>query len=182
MIPVANRYEHSLRPPWPQLTPVDTAVRKATGYCTWKEAGVIYRARIQILLTHIVHIPAVEAHVLLPLLEPPAVNKIPRDRQRDCTRKPEVLRFCSCSLHFLGSFHLGNKQSLLKKHTLKSRSRPGPLGPGTESLAQGMHWLSERAVKRISKRKEMASFKNACLKKFFLWGKPYLLMTMSLLS
>lgn len=42
------------------------------------------------MFTHIVHIPAVEAHILLPLLEPPAVNKIPTDRQK-CTI-PENLR------------------------------------------------------------------------------------------
>ena len=42
------------------------------------------------MFTHIVHIPAVEAHVLLPLLEPPAVNKIPRDRQKGTV--PENLR------------------------------------------------------------------------------------------
>lgn len=73
------------------------------------------------MFTHIVHIPAVEAHILLPLLEPPAVNKIPRDTQKWTV--PENLRLYITAV---GSFHLGNKQSLLKKQTLKSRSRARP--------------------------------------------------------
>lgn len=44
---------------------------------TWEQPRVINWSWIQATFSDIVHVPAVEAYVLLPLFEPPAVYKIP---------------------------------------------------------------------------------------------------------
>lgn len=51
--------------------------RQHSTLITWKESRVVNGSRVQIVLSNIVQIPAVKAHIFLPLFEPPAVNQIP---------------------------------------------------------------------------------------------------------
>lgn len=44
---------------------------------TSEQPAVVHRSRVHALLTHLVLVPAVEAHILLPLLEPVTVHQIP---------------------------------------------------------------------------------------------------------
>lgn len=45
---------------------------------TWEQPGIINWSWIKATLSHIVHVPAVKSHILLPLFEPPAVYQIPK--------------------------------------------------------------------------------------------------------
>lgn len=44
---------------------------------TFKKAWVIHRSWVDMLIPHLIFIPAVEAHIFLPLFEPVTVHQVP---------------------------------------------------------------------------------------------------------
>lgn len=54
---------------------------------TFEKAGVVHRSWVDILVPHLIFVPAIIAHIFLPLFEPATVHQVPgakRNKKRFC--------------------------------------------------------------------------------------------------